>query len=85
MGRRWGGRAAVHWAEPQVIQLSLQVQFCVVYIILEVAVRTVAVILDLFTETDAFPLTRLPAWGLGAFVLFMAEKRHGPGQSRNKT
>lgn len=77
--RRGGGRAAVHWAEPHVVQLGLQVHLCVIHIVLEVAVRTIAVVLDLLAETDPLSLTRLPGRVLGAFVLLVAQKRHGPG------
>lgn len=66
-------------AEPQVIQLRVELQLCVIHVVLEVTVRAVAVILDFFAETDPLSFARLPRWALGALVLFMAEKRHRPG------
>lgn len=77
MRRRGGGRAAMHWAEPQVVQFGLYVKFCVVYVILEVAVWAVAMVLDLLAKSHSLFFTRLSPRGLRTFVLFMAEKRHG--------
>lgn len=66
-------------AESQVAQLRVELQFRVIHVVLEVTVRAVAMILDFFAETDPLSFARLPCRALGAFVLFMAEKRHRPG------
>lgn len=72
-------------AEPRVTQLGVELQFCVIHVVLEVTVGAVAMILDFFAETHPLSFPRLPCGALWAFVLFMAEERHRPGESRNKT
>lgn len=74
----------MHGAESQVTELGLQVQLRVVHVVLEVAVGTVAVKLDLLVETHPFSLSGFPAGVFGTFALFVAEERHRPGQRRNK-